>query len=80
MIRNLTFVFGCFGKTTRIICDKSILSGCIQKWFGSIENFDDLVRREVREAFTKQVMWVPFGYLWFFCEVVAIHAASESIG
>ena len=52
-------------KTTRLMCDKAILSECIQKWFGSIEDFDDLVRRDVRKAFAEQVMRVPFGYLWF---------------
>ena len=61
------------------MCDKVILSECIRKWFGSIEDFDTLVRSEVRKAFATEVMRVPFGYLWFPEEVLAIHAAAEII-
>ena len=48
----------------RIIqCDKEALSRCIEQWFGSVDNFDHLVRTEVRAAFRSQMTRIPFGVL-----------------
>jgi len=47
-----------------IPCDKEKLSGCIRQWFGSVDNFDHLVRSEVRAAFRSQMTKIPFGYWW----------------
>lgn len=44
-----------------IPCDKEALSGCIEQWFGSVDNFDHLVRTEVRAAFRNQMTRIPFG-------------------
>ena len=43
-------------------CDKEILTDCIHKWFGN--DFDHIVRNEVRKAFIAEVARIPFGYLW----------------
>ena len=48
----------------RIIqCDKEALTRCIEQWFGSVDNFDHLVRTEVRAAFRSQMTRIPFGVL-----------------
>lgn len=45
-------------------CDRELLGTSICKWFGSVEEFDNLVRSDVEAELKKQLTVSPFGYTW----------------
>ncbi|CAE7606175.1 unnamed protein product [Symbiodinium sp. CCMP2456] len=45
-------------------CDKEILATCITRWFGSIEAFENCVRRDVCTTFMRELRRQPLGYQW----------------
>lgn len=47
-----------------IECDRELLGTSICNWFGSVDEFDNLVRSDVEAELKKQLAVSPFGYTW----------------
>jgi len=47
-----------------IPCDKEVLAECITRWFGSVEAFENCVKRDVRTTFMRELHRQPIGYQW----------------
>ena len=73
---------------SQTICDRHIISQCIQVWYGSVETFDQTVRNDIRIMLYRQLggFLFPYGWqlvggvplLWGFADVAAARARAEN--
>lgn len=51
----------------QLLCDRQLVEGCIENWFGSVDAFNHYVRNHLYHIFRRQLGWYAVPYRWLLC-------------
>eukprot|EP00439_Symbiodinium_sp_Y106_P049659 s294_g6.t1 len=56
---------------TPMLCDYQVIRECVTTWFGSVADFETVVRERVSNVFTDRFTKVPLPYTWLVAATIA---------